>query len=98
MFVLTVDQKNSRRGTDRIETLLAWLAARGEAFVRPFERTAGDEVQGVLSRPGDVVSLVLALVRQDAWSVGVGIGAVNEPLRRALEPGRARRSTSPATR
>ncbi len=80
MFVLTVDQRNSRRGTDRIETLLAWLSARSEAFVRPFERTAGDEVQGILSRPGDVVSLVLALVRQDAWSVGVGVGAVNEPL------------------
>lgn len=80
MFVLTVDQKNSRRGTDRIGTLLAWLTARDEAFVRPFERTAGDEVQGILSRPGDVVSLVLALVRQDAWSVGVGVGAVNEPL------------------
>ena len=67
MFVLMVDQKNSRRSTDRIETLLAWLTTRDEAFVRPFERTAGDEVQGILSRPGDVVSLVLALVRQDAW-------------------------------
>ena len=91
MFVLTVDQRNSRRGTDRIEALLAWVTARDEAFVRQFERTAGDEVQGILSRPGDVVSLVLALVRQDAWSVGVGVGAVNEPL-----PASTRAGSGPA--
>lgn len=80
MFVLTVDQRNSRRAQDRVEAVLGWLAARPEVYVRPFERTAGDEVQGILARPDDVVSLVVALVRQDSWSVGVGVGAVNDPL------------------
>lgn len=80
MFVMTVDQRNSRRGLDRIEELLTWAGGRSEVFVRPFERTAGDEVQGILARPADVVSLTLAMVRQDAWSVGIGVGAVNEPL------------------
>lgn len=80
MFVLTVDQRHSRRTDDRVEELLGWLDQRAETFVRPFERTAGDEVQGILAHPHDVVSLVLDLARQDSWSVGVGVGTVNEPL------------------
>jgi len=78
--VLTVDQRNSRRAYDRVEELLSWLAKRDEGYVRPFERTAGDEVQGILDEPADVASLVLALVRQDIWSVGPGVGEVNHPL------------------
>ncbi len=80
MFVLTVDQRNSRRGADRVEALLAWLAASDERFLRPFERTAGDEVQGILEKPQDVVSLTVALVRQEAWSIGIGVGPTNRPL------------------
>lgn len=80
MFVLTVDQRHSRRDSDRVDALLRWLAARDETFLRPFERTAGDEVQGILERPEDVVSLALALVRQDVWSIGIGAGPTNRPL------------------
>lgn len=80
MFVLTVDQRHSRQATDRVDELLEWLAGRGAAYVRPFERTAGDEVQGIHDDPDDLVAIVLALVRADSWSVGVGVGAVNLPL------------------
>jgi hypothetical protein len=80
MFVLTVDQRHSRRTSDRVEALLRDLAERAPALVRPFERTAGDEVQAVLERPEVVVDLVLLLVRDRGWSVGVGIGAVDQPL------------------
>ena len=80
MFVLTVDQRHSRRADDRVEALLSWFGDRNETFLRPFERTAGDEVQGILEQPGDVVSLALALVRQDAWSIGIGAGPGNRPL------------------
>ena len=80
VFVLTVDQRDSRRAADLVESLLGRLAGRDDVFVRPFERTAGDEVQGVLDDPVEVVSLVLYLVREDAWSVGVGVGEVNQPL------------------
>ena len=80
MYVLTVDQRHSRRAEDRVEALLGWLVNREETFLRPFERTAGDEVQGILEQPGDVVSLTLALVRQNAWSIGIGAGAGNRPL------------------
>lgn len=80
MFVLTVDQRHSRREADRVEALLGRLATRAETFLRPFERTAGDEVQGILERPEDVVPLTLALVREGTWSIGIGVGPVNGPL------------------
>ena len=80
MFVLTVDQQHSRRTADRVEALLRDLADRRGDLVRPFERTAGDEVQAVVERPDVVVDLTLLLVRERAWSVGIGIGAVDLPL------------------
>ncbi|WP_136520029.1 MULTISPECIES: hypothetical protein [Cellulomonas] len=79
MFVLTVDQRGSRRGTDRVPELLERLADR-PGLVRGFERTVGDEVQGVLADADAVVELVLDLVRLGGWSVGVGAGPVVEPL------------------
>lgn len=78
MFVVTVDQRGSRRGTDLVAGLLQRLAA--VPVVRSFERTAGDEVQGVLESPSTVVEVVLDLVRDGPWSVGVGVGPVREPL------------------
>lgn len=80
MFVVTVDQKGSRSSSDRVDELLRRLAGRPAGAHRAFERTAGDEVQGVLTDPREVVALTLDLVRDGGWSVGVGIGAVREPL------------------
>jgi Winged helix-turn-helix DNA-binding len=90
MFVLTVDQRHSRRGSDRVEELLSWLATQ-PGVLRGFERTAGDEVQGVMDDPAAVVDVVLALVRRGAWSVGVGAGPVREPL-----PASSRAGSGPA--
>jgi hypothetical protein len=45
-----------------------------------FERTAGDEFQGVLAEADDVVDTVLELVRLGGWSIGVGAGPVQTPL------------------
>jgi len=80
VIILTVDQRNSRRTSDRIDALLRHVSDRGTPVVRAFERTAGDEVQGVLSDPAATVDLVLDLVRQGAWSIGIGVGAVDQPL------------------
>ena len=91
MFVLTVDQRNSRRTADRVGELLRDLADAAPDLVRPFERTAGDEVQAVVARPEVVVDLVLTLVRERTWSVGVGVGPVVRPL-----PSSTRAGSGPA--
>ncbi len=78
MFVLTVDQKRSRRSDDLVDGLLADFADHD--FLRRFERTAGDEVQAVLDSPAAVVDIAVDLVERKTWSVGVGIGTVRTPL------------------
>jgi hypothetical protein len=89
MFVLTVDQQYSRRGRDLVSPLVETLNARGRrgGILRKFERTAGDEAQGVLSQPQAVCEVVLDLVRREAWHVGLGIGEVVEPLPRSTRAG-----------
>lgn len=87
MWVMTVDQEGSRRVGDRVEDLLGGLAADSPlahaaagAVVLPFERTVGDEVQGVLADADLVVALTLHLVRTGGWSIGIGAGVVDSPL------------------
>ncbi|WP_222195878.1 hypothetical protein [Modestobacter italicus] len=84
-FVLTVDQRGSRRGPDRVPAALRTLA--GMPVVLPFERTAGDEFQGVVDDPAVVVEVVRRLVRDGGWSVGVGAGPVHRPLPRSTRAG-----------
>jgi hypothetical protein len=93
MFVLTVDQRRSRGRPDQVEDLLARLSGSvpAGALVRPFERTAGDEAQAVLRDPASVVTIALDLVRKGNWSVGIGVGPVNEPL-----PASTRAGSGPA--
>ncbi|RBY87910.1 hypothetical protein [Blastococcus sp. TF02A-30] len=78
-YVLTVDQRASRRSPDRVGDVLRLLNPAVPA-VLPFERTAGDEFQGVLAEPDVVVDVVLRLVREGGWSIGVGAGPVQTPL------------------
>ena len=85
-YVLTVDQRGSRRNADRVPGILE-LLNRTVSTVLGFERTAGDEFQGVLAEPDDVVGVVLELVRQGGWSIGIGAGAVQTPLPRSTRAG-----------
>jgi len=78
-YVLTVDQKGSRRTSDRVGEALRELND-AVPTVLAFERTAGDEFQGVLDDPQEVVDVVLRLVRAGGWSIGVGAGPVQTPL------------------
>ena len=78
-YVLTVDQQGGRRSPDRVAGVLRRLGA-GVPTVLPFERTAGGEVQGVLADPAVVVDVVLGLVRDGGWSIGVGAGPVQTSL------------------
>jgi hypothetical protein len=85
-YVLTVDQRASRRGPDRVADVLERL--NGDVpTVLAFERTAGDEFQGVLAEPGTVVDVVLRLVRLGGWSIGVGAGPVQTPLPKSTRAG-----------
>lgn len=78
-YVLTVDQRGSRRERDLVDEALSLLRARAPRPALPFERTAGDEFQGVLVDAQVAVDASLALLRQESWSVGVGVGTIEEP-------------------
>ena len=86
MFVLTVDQRDSRRDVDRVDDLLAEVAAA--TVVRRFERTAGDEVQAVIDDPAVATDVALRLAANGHWSVGIGVGAVATPLPASTRAGR----------
>ena len=76
--MLTVDQQAGGRGPDRVAGVLRWLAD-DVPTVLPFERTAGTEFQGVLGDPADVVDVVVRLVREGGWRIGVGAGSLQAP-------------------
>lgn len=63
----------------------------GQHLELPVDRTAGDEIQLVLTTPAAALSAILWLTRTGAWSVGCGVGTVNEPLGAS-----SRESTGPA--
>ncbi len=89
VVVLTVDQDGSRAGTDQVPAALEALA--GIPSLLPFERTVGDELQGVLDDPAALVRALEWLLRAGAWNVGIGVGAIETPL-----PDHARAGRGPA--
>jgi hypothetical protein len=86
--VLTIDQRGSTKAaaTDRVPAALAGLAEI--PMLRRFERTAGDEFQGVLDDPAALVTVAERLLREGGWSIGIGIGEVEEPLPESTRAGR----------
>jgi hypothetical protein len=85
MFVLTVDQIDSRSTPDAVaSTLLDLEQLAGTAFVLAPERTAGDEFQLLLGDGEAVLRVILWLTRTGGWSVGCGIGEVSVPLPRSI--------------
>ncbi len=101
--MLIADQVGSRTADDRVP---AALAALGDlAVTLPFERTAGDEIQGLLDDPRSVVTAVTRLTRLGGWRIGLGAGTVDSPRarRRPARPADpptsrpAQRSTPPRT-
>ncbi len=89
VVVLTIDQRGSRREPDLVPALVGRLDARRLGpLVRRFERTAGDEIQGIAAAPGAVVGRVEELLRDGRWNVGLGIGQVEKPLPRSTRAGR----------
>ena len=87
-IVLTVDQRGSRSAPDAVPELLGELATLVPHPVLRFERTAGDEVQGVLDDPAAVVDVAAELLGREIWRVGIGIGTVETPLPNSTRAGR----------
>lgn len=90
VFVLTCDQRGSRRSTDAVPGALSALSAQPGGAAAPTrvvaapilkaERTAGDEIQFAYDDPTGVVWAVETLTRLGDWRIGVGIGDVEHPL------------------
>lgn len=78
MFVLTLDQRGSRASKDKVPELLATLADIPTRLA--FERTVGDEIQGLLENAAAVVEVAMRALRSGHWHVGIGIGEVKLPL------------------
>jgi hypothetical protein len=92
MFVITADQVDSRNQPDRAGEMMAELTKKlHDALVLPVDRTAGDEIQMLLSTAEATVTGILILTRSGQWSVGCGFGEVGTPL-----PRNAREASGPA--
>ncbi|MGL4304636.1 MAG: hypothetical protein ACRCSF_00635 [Mycobacteriaceae bacterium] len=86
MYVLTVDQRRSRSDIDRVEELLEKFNTH--SLLRPFERTAGDEVQAVTDSSSTALNIAVELSETGYWSIGIGIGSVETPLPQQTRAGR----------
>ena len=75
--------------TDLVPELLTTLNRRPRrtGLLRRFERTAGDEVQGVLSEARATIDVIVHLLRADSWYIGLGVGEVDRPLPRSTRAG-----------
>lgn len=78
MFVMTIDQRSSRTSSDLVPQLLENL--QNIPTESAFERSVGDEIQGVLSSAAAVVEVAMRCLRDKHWYVGIGIGPVDLPL------------------
>ncbi|MGN6088416.1 MAG: hypothetical protein ACTHNT_03885, partial [Actinomycetales bacterium] len=67
-IVATVDQQSSRRQPDRVGAALSSLQPL--PVLRPFARTAGDELQGVLNDGQQALRTVLRLIRLGGFHIG----------------------------
>src|SRR4249919_2906658 len=87
VVVLTVDQHGSQTRPDQVPDALEQLATSVPARLA-FQRTAGDEFQGVLDEPAARPAALEPLLRADAWNIGIGVGEVETPLPDQARAGR----------
>ncbi len=86
VVVLTVDQHGSQTQPDQVPAALEVLDAVPARLA--FQRTAGDEFQGVLDEPAALPAALEPLLRADAWNIGIGVGEVETPLPDQARAGR----------
>lgn len=77
--VMIMDQQRSRdEQEDRVPGLVATLngIARDD-LIMPFQRTIGDECEGVLRDAREIGRLVAAIARSQRWWIGIGVGTID---------------------
>ena len=79
-FVITADQVGSRTARDAVPLALETLGSASLGMRLDFERTVGDEIQGLTASVDDVLVAVKVLTRLGRWRIGVGVGPVEVPL------------------
>lgn len=77
-MAVVADQIASRESSDAVPAALDRLSHVGT--ILSFERTAGDEIQGLLASPADLVEAIALLTRLGGWRIGIGLGRVDLPL------------------
>ncbi len=81
MFVLTIDQIDSRHHDDRVAAAVSDVETQFSRWLTGApERTAGDEFQVATTRGGVALDIALRFARTEEWSVGLGVGDVTLPL------------------
>jgi len=81
MFVLTIDQIDSRHHDDHVAAAIHDVETRFSTWLTGDpERTAGDEFQVATRRGGVALDIALRFARTEQWSVGLGVGDVTLPL------------------
>ena len=73
---MTIDQRGSTGAQDKVPELIARISRLSN---EGFERSVGDELQGVVADAAEVVDIALHALRTGSWYVGIGVGAVNLP-------------------
>lgn len=79
MFVITADQRGSRTSADLVPAGLAAITELAGRLALAPARTAGDEVQAAIPDARAVIDVALHLARAQSWSIGIGIGGIEEP-------------------
>jgi len=77
-YVLTINQRDSREVGDLTGDLLRSLRHLPAAI--PFQRSVGDEVQGVVDSATTAVDAALEALRHRRWHVGIGVGGLTTPV------------------
>lgn len=78
LFVLTINQRDSREVGDMVPDLIK--ALRHLPAVVAFQRSVGDELQGAVSSAKTAVEAALIAVRHRRWYVGIGVGELHTPV------------------
>ncbi len=78
LFVVTINQRDSREVGDLVPELLREF--RFIDAVVPFQRSVGDELQGVVAGAATAVDVALKAIRHRRWHVGIGVGELLSPV------------------